>query len=698
MRYTSLKGILLQVLLISGAVVIVLSPVLISSAWGLGWRSNDVMGMVIFACLHIMILFPIIRGAILKRKIADYPKRRKGKSILLWFVSYVVVLIVLFVTAGVFYEVISSIDFEQIMGVPFFATIIVLSSLIVAIADYRLITYDPTNPDSRLRKKWDGSKNRHIQFYSPAGLVVQVAYLSLLIALIGLGFRIWFDDYGENIIAAEVAFALWAVAIILLFVRDKILYRFYADYPKRSFARMIIAVAGFLGILIVIFGIYIINLEEFTTMSIYQRDFVLRSLAVQFVVQIILRDYFLLKSASKKKTFTCPYCFVKNLVWSVHFRCTNKVCVDVPDIEQTRYEHGDEDNPIRDKKTFPAKFKRLAFRMLPKRGKCRDCSGKTSQIICSTCHNDLPASSLLGKDIIISIVGSQGAGKSHFLGVLLHELKVRVAGSFNGTLVGFSDSKTRYEKRFYRKLYVEKSTLEPTESFLSDKSRGTFKPLIFELQGKNKKSKRAFVFYETAGIDLENLDIMSTEHKFISRSAGIIFLLDPLQFTAVAHKLDDRVISSAMGPSVAKRHLISRADEILGRVSTLIRNDNNISSSQKIDIPTAAVLTKLDAIEPILPSGLTLSTQSPHCSNKGFLLSDRESVNSETQNLLTNWGEGSFMAQLDVNYDKHSYFAVSALGSNNSPREDKKIDQTMPHRIEDPLLWLMKENNIIKPV
>ena len=64
--------------------------------------------------------------------------------------------------------------------------------------------------------------------------------------------------------------------------------------------------------------------------------------------------------------------------------------------------------------------------------------------------------------------------------------------------------------------------------------------------------------------------------------------------------------------------------------------------------------------------------------------------------MLKEWGADSFMAQLDVNYTNYSYFAVSALGLGNNPRKDGGIEKPRPHRIEDPFLWLLKENGVIK--
>jgi hypothetical protein len=132
------------------------------------------------------------------------------------------------------------------------------------------------------------------------------------------------------------------------------------------------------------------------------------------------------------------------------------------------------------------------------------------------------------------------------------------------------------------------------------------------------------------------------------------------------------------------------------RVSNLIRHDRGIKDNRKIDIPVAAVFSKFDAIEPLVPEGCTIHEPSPHCSERYFDLTDWHNVDSEILALLREWGAEAFISQLETNYNKYSYFGVSALGLNNNPTAAGKIERPRPHRIEDPLLWLLKENDVIK--
>ena len=41
-----------------------------------------------------------------------------------------------------------------------------------------------------------------------------------------------------------------------------------------------------------------------------------------------------------KSKFICPFCFEEHKLSEAQFRCTNRRCKDVPDMELTKYENG----------------------------------------------------------------------------------------------------------------------------------------------------------------------------------------------------------------------------------------------------------------------------------------------------------------------------------------------------------------------
>lgn len=398
-----------------------------------------------------------------------------------------------------------------------------------------------------------------------------------------------------------------------------------------------------------------------------------------------------------KSTFICPFCFEEHKLSQIQFRCTNRRCEDVDDIELTRYENGNLSIPKKGKTTFNAPMKGFS---VPKSAQCPLCKSTTYAVVCPSCHNKLPESTLLGKDMIISVVGSRDTGKSHFVGVIINELIERIAVKFGGAMEGFDDTMARYKAGAYQKLYMDMQKLDLTKSSVQDVNNGAYRPLIFTLKLKHKALFKeqidsfTLVFFDTAGEDLNDEDTMSTVNKYICKSSGIIFLLDPMQFPAVRNQLDAGTVARAS--SVDWRQA-TRADDIMSRVSKLIRNDKHMKTEEKIDIPVAAVFSKFDAIASLIPEGSTILETSPHCNERVFDMKDWHNVDNEIRSLLIEWGAESFTSQIDVNYNNYSYFAVSALGMNNNPREDRRIDRPRPHRIEDPLLWILKENGVIKP-
>lgn len=397
-----------------------------------------------------------------------------------------------------------------------------------------------------------------------------------------------------------------------------------------------------------------------------------------------------------KSIFICPFCFEEHKISNVQFRCTNRRCKDVEDIELTRYENGDISIPKMGKPTFKVAGKGMS---IPKSAQCPECGSFTYAVVCPSCHNKLPESTLLGKDMIISIVGSRDTGKSHFVGVIINELIERISIKFGGAMEGFDDTMTRYKSGAYQKLYMDMQKLDLTKSSVQDANNGAYRPLIFTLKLRHKTLFKeqidsfTLVFFDTAGEDLNDEDTMSTVNKYICKSSGIIFLLDPMQFPVVRNQLDENIVSRA---SSVDWKQATRADDIMTRVSKLIRNDKHMKNEAKINIPVAAVFSKFDAIVSLIPEGSTILETSPHCDEKKFDLADWHNVDNEIRSLLIEWGAESFISQIDLNYTNYSYFAVSALGMDNNPKEDRRIDRPRPHRIEDPLLWILKENGVIK--
>lgn len=398
-------------------------------------------------------------------------------------------------------------------------------------------------------------------------------------------------------------------------------------------------------------------------------------------------------NAEADKEFVCPYCFETHFVQDVRFRCTNLRCADVEDTILTRYEGGNISMPLKAKNTFEPPLQRDGT--VPEHAQCPMCHRETTKIICPSCHNVLPESSLTGQDTIISIIGSRDVGKSHFIGVIIKELLENIAGKFDANLTAFGDTMERYEEHFGRRLYLELSKLDLTQSSTVSVNNGAYKPFIFTLSiAKRSKIKNfTLVFFDTAGEDLKQFDTINTLNRYIYKSAGIIFLLDPMQIGSVREWINKSVVAQA---SSITEHEATRPDDILARVSKLIRGNLKVESSKKINIPMAVVLSKFDVMAPRVSKNRRVLAESPHTKQGAFVWEDCYEVDAEIRAMIEAWGTATFAKQLSINYKNYAYFASSALGFNNNPRSDNHINYPKPHRIEDSLLWILSSQKIIK--
>jgi len=388
-------------------------------------------------------------------------------------------------------------------------------------------------------------------------------------------------------------------------------------------------------------------------------------------------------------TYICPYCFSKNEITDVLFRCGNIKCPAEQDKKIALYETGNENSPRLLSKVFASSSN--SFLSMPSEAVCPGCREKSYKRICSQCHNELPREIDRHKGIIISVVGAKNTGKSHFIAVLIDQMRKYVACSFNASFTPINtDHEKRYKNDFYTPLYSSHRLLNSTVSGSTAQ-----RPLIYALTISDKsffKRNNTIVyitFFDTAGEDLSNEDTMSTVNKYIGQSSGIIFLLDPMQIQYVRDAIKPDIVNASSGTVIDD---LANPADILRRVSNLIRDANNLGDAEMIPIPIAATFTKIDALEPLLPPGCIVLEDSPHRSLHAFNQTNSDNIHTEIESMLSDWGGWDFPQQLSVNYKKYSYFGLSALGK---VPKGQNIDVIRPLRIEDPLLWLLSFHNII---
>lgn len=380
----------------------------------------------------------------------------------------------------------------------------------------------------------------------------------------------------------------------------------------------------------------------------------------------------------------CPFCFEYFLLRDTPFRCTSPMsrCAPVPDALLQR--QWSDSRPLG--KVLPPqdRFVRSV--------RCSDCGHESRKRLCPACHSDLPHTTGDYKNYVFAVIGAKEAGKSHYLAVLIDQIKKRIGISLHMLLEEMSDDTIRrYRESFYDPVFKEKRIIEGTKSALADRS--VQRPLVYSLtmMGKNLFGRDAIrkavvlVFFDTAGEDLNDEDVMSTVNKYIYRSDGILLLIDPLQLPQVRDRLGKGTPLPGMNTETA---------DILTRTTRLVQKGRGLKATDRIPIPLAVAFSKFDAVKPLVNDQFQLNATAHH--DGGFDVMDFQAVSGEMMALLDDWGGQDLVHQVRSRYAKFGFFGLSALGCN--PHSSKQIPRVLPRRVEDPFLWLLAENKLLRAV
>lgn len=390
------------------------------------------------------------------------------------------------------------------------------------------------------------------------------------------------------------------------------------------------------------------------------------------------------------RKLTCIYCFEKFKPSEIQFRCINAdspECFEKDELLE-KYERRPIRRPLNKVISAPSTF----MNGLPKEATCT-CGMETSKVICPKCHNTLPHQFGQTDSLIVALIGAKYVGKSHYIGVLIHELRQRIGANFDAALTALDDRTTRrYKEEFHDPLYERAERLDATNT--ATQNTDLRRPLVYRLNigsrsfWRRKSYPVSLAFFDTAGEDLTHIDTMTTVNRYIANADGIIFLLDPLQVSQVQQRL----------PRTVDRPPDNHdQEEIIRRSTQLIRNlrrqglrNQRLKPTTKIDIPVAVSFSKIDALEGIVDDHLLRDSE-----HDGYLdMADIEHANRLFHSYVHDWFGPNMGQILEHNYTDYSYFGLSALGS--SPAKDGTLARGIhPIRIADPLLWILHKKNII---
>jgi hypothetical protein len=395
----------------------------------------------------------------------------------------------------------------------------------------------------------------------------------------------------------------------------------------------------------------------------------------------------------------CPFCFYKIDSSNLGYLCAghgNKKCDKVEDEER---------------KTFTGN-RTPAFRYLaPTRGvkgvaTCDNCDGETKRRACTKCHTALPVDFSGSSNPMLGLVGSKGSGKTVLMTVLMQQLRQNIGRRFGADISIATDnpdghtSINTYMKAREQALYKEGNLPTPTPAYGSSQ-REFATPIV--LRWRDRKSSTLMAFIDSAGEDF-NLNETAQSLTYLKACEYLIVALDPFSLPG-ARDLINLPKDALQGGEDDENFSVYALD----RITELLRQEHTSSKrlslpfggggGSKIPIPVAIVFTKIDAFFPLLDEGSPILRTAPATPNPGYNETDGADVHENMKPLLRQWGADGIVNKLDLNYSNYRLFGVSALGAQpDSKNAHVAAGGVRPHRVDDPVLWLLSQAKTVKAV
>lgn len=329
--------------------------------------------------------------------------------------------------------------------------------------------------------------------------------------------------------------------------------------------------------------------------------------------------------------------------------------------------------------------------------------------LCPHCHNEAVPGAGMYDMKMIGLYGDTFAGKTVFLTVLEALLKgdpriSEYSGSFHGGMAfRGSDEEKENHTRNYEQLIGNKTLFDatmkgmrvPPQSFL-------FKYKTADNAGRYKEL--LVVFCDIPGEDTGAVRGLRASGFYLKYVDGILALLDSTRLVNVAPfmkgEADAETNADASG---------GNAMRAVDAISTLSDYLASTSLGQKIPIPTAVVMTKLDMLKNIsdvaADEGYRKFINVPDANSIHISFLNKkviDNLNKAVKNLVGKLGGQLYCNTVDQCFANYKYFAVSALGKATEKETVslmgggetvvKRVKGNLePFRVTEPFYWLLAQ-------
>ena len=364
------------------------------------------------------------------------------------------------------------------------------------------------------------------------------------------------------------------------------------------------------------------------------------------------------------KKYICPYCYTKYNPIELGFSCKNNDCKK--DFEYKNLK-------------FLDQFY-LGYIGLRSISKCPYCDESDIRYMCPSkdCMvKEIPVSLIRKNSPTISILGATDSGKTVYNLSLIKAI-IKTGVSF--------EPKTDINKTVYGEMIknFSKGILPAKNKVIEDENSsmvGT--PLIYDF---NHKKSVLLSFYDSAGEDLKNMDIMKEYYKYIYASSAIILVMDV--FTTDEYRENSLVV--------------------FYNFLQAIKEIKNIRENEKIKVPIVILFSKYDEVLNKKDKE-NVNKFKDNCKwdklNTEEIIECIDSVSKTLNNRLMNMESfpeaESFINTCDRNFTNYRLIPVASIALNDELTilEDKKkkfnIETTESVNVELPFIYLLHQLNAI---
>lgn len=316
------------------------------------------------------------------------------------------------------------------------------------------------------------------------------------------------------------------------------------------------------------------------------------------------------------------------------------------------------------------------------------CRGRYTNLACPQCGEKLPSNITQYQGYSrLAIAAPSRGGKTVLITTMLHE--VFANATLLGLNMGSMDTKTsEYYLHNSKRLYGSMKAPDPTQV-------GGTVPMQWYVQNVRKTSGShvptySLTIFDGAGESLENPSDLET--RYIGEAKMLMLLLDPLQLAGIRNQLTSEEIKSAGGnPSQSvsdqSTHLF------INGIVNYIRLCNHLTVEQKLKIPVAVVMCKMDVMQRFFPADAMVFQDSGHVAGGKFIDSESQQVHAEIDEWISSCCNPLNMA-LSATLENWRYFGVSSYGV--MPKDAYQLSSVpKPLRVLDPLMWNLEMTGIL---